>query len=174
MRRNRRESRTAATVWSGLGEFRCAGILNRHIQPIRAPSIAVLPLKKGSTGEQNESGLRQAGHEQGAYVARAFRLLWFGSAQRRSVSGLRWMLLGVAALTVLSATLGAAMQPIARFVLGPLDGRHRAGSDRVDGGDITDRINYTDRNTLTYSDSTSAVKIDLTGIGGDGALGTAG
>jgi NADH-quinone oxidoreductase subunit L len=56
----------------------------------------------------------------GAYVARAFRLLWFGPGERRSVYGLRWMLLGVAGLTVLSVTLGAALQPIARFVGEPL------------------------------------------------------
>jgi uncharacterized delta-60 repeat protein len=43
--------------------------------------------------------------------------------------------------------------------------RPGAGNDSVDGGDITDRINYTDGNTLTYKlDATASVYIDLTAI----------
>lgn len=52
----------------------------------------------------------------GAYVARALRLLWQGDAPRRDVSGLGWMLFGMALLALLAATLGLAARPIAALL----------------------------------------------------------
>ncbi len=48
----------------------------------------------------------------GGYVGRALRLLWYGPAADRPIAGLRWMVAGLAALTVLAATLGVAVGPI--------------------------------------------------------------
>lgn len=48
----------------------------------------------------------------GAYMARALRLLWTGTAKPVAVPGKAWMLTGLAALALLGATLGAAMSPI--------------------------------------------------------------
>jgi NADH-quinone oxidoreductase subunit L len=52
----------------------------------------------------------------GAYVARALRLLWHGSAQRRSVRGIPWMLFGLAGMSLLAAFLGPPLGPLARLV----------------------------------------------------------
>ncbi len=52
----------------------------------------------------------------GAYVARALRLLWQGSAQRRPVRGVFWMVVGLAGLSLLAAFLGPALGDIARLV----------------------------------------------------------
>ncbi|MEJ6020725.1 calcium-binding protein [Ramlibacter sp. PS4R-6] len=50
--------------------------------------------------------------------------------------------------------------------------RPGAGNDSVDGGDIHDRVGYTDRNILSYkADATTGVYVDLSGIAGDGTLG---
>jgi NADH-quinone oxidoreductase subunit L len=51
-----------------------------------------------------------------AYVARALRLLWQGSAERRAVRGTSWMLVGLAGLSLLAAFLGPTLGPIARLV----------------------------------------------------------
>ena len=56
----------------------------------------------------------------GAYVGRALRLLWRGSAAETSVVGSAWMLAGLAALAALSATLGLAVQPIVALLRVPL------------------------------------------------------
>jgi NADH-quinone oxidoreductase subunit L len=52
----------------------------------------------------------------GAYVARAIRLLWQGSAQTGPVRGISWMLVGLTGLSLLAAFLGPALGPIARLV----------------------------------------------------------
>lgn len=52
----------------------------------------------------------------GAYVARALRLLWVGDASRRPVAGLTWMLVALVALSLLAATLGVIVQPLAVLV----------------------------------------------------------
>ena len=46
------------------------------------------------------------------------------------------------------------------------------GNDSIDGGVITDRIYYTDGNTVTFEDATGGVTINLTGITGTGTTGT--
>jgi len=46
-----------------------------------------------------------------------------------------------------------------------------AGNDYLDGGVIADRIEYTDLNVLTYATSPSAVRINLSGITGNGSGG---
>jgi NADH-quinone oxidoreductase subunit L len=51
-----------------------------------------------------------------AYVTRALRLLWQGSAPRRPVHGMSWMLVGLAGLSMLAAFLGPSLEPIARLV----------------------------------------------------------
>ena len=56
----------------------------------------------------------------GAYVARALRLLWQGSAQRRPVPGMAWMLVGLAGVSLLATFLGPALVPTAQFVGGRL------------------------------------------------------
>jgi hypothetical protein len=44
-----------------------------------------------------------------------------------------------------------------------------AGNDSLDGGTITDRINYTDLNTAIYSSATAGVNVNLqTGTATDG------
>ena len=52
----------------------------------------------------------------GAYVARALRLLWQGSALRRPVRGMSWMLVGLTGLSFLAAFVGPGLGPIARLV----------------------------------------------------------
>jgi len=47
-----------------------------------------------------------------AYVASSLRLLRVGAAKHASVTGMRWMRAGLAALTFLAATLGVAVGPI--------------------------------------------------------------
>ena len=48
-----------------------------------------------------------------------------------------------------------------------------AGNDTIDGGAILDRINYTDRNSISYATSTSGINLNLqTGIVLDGLGGT--
>ena len=42
----------------------------------------------------------------------------------------------------------------------------------VNGGAITDRVNYSDGNWLSYEDSTNGIVMDLTKISGDGSVGT--
>jgi len=49
----------------------------------------------------------------GGYVGRALRLLWRGDAEEKPVSGLGWMVAGLTALALLSATLGLAVRPVA-------------------------------------------------------------
>jgi Ca2+-binding RTX toxin-like protein len=49
--------------------------------------------------------------------------------------------------------------------------RGDGGDDTLDGGPILDRINYTDGNFANYSEANGPVRIDLSGISGDGALG---
>lgn len=51
-----------------------------------------------------------------AYVARALRVLWQGSAERRPVRGNSWMLVGLASLSLLAAFLGPTLDTIARLV----------------------------------------------------------
>ncbi|HYE40498.1 MAG TPA: calcium-binding protein, partial [Ramlibacter sp.] len=46
------------------------------------------------------------------------------------------------------------------------------GSDLIDGGVVTDHLNYTDGNTASWQGDTSDLYIDLTGITGDGSIGT--
>ena len=46
-----------------------------------------------------------------------------------------------------------------------------AGNDTLDGGVITDRSNYNDLNTVSYSSSTAGVNLNLSGITGDGTVG---
>ncbi|WP_088285346.1 calcium-binding protein [Ideonella sp. A 288] len=50
--------------------------------------------------------------------------------------------------------------------------RGNAGSDTLDGGVMTDRINSTDGNSLSWSDATAAVNVNMAGISGDGSVGT--
>jgi len=50
--------------------------------------------------------------------------------------------------------------------------RGGAGNDVINGGIVTDRANYTDGNSLSYSDSTAGVNVNLSGITGTGATGT--
>jgi Ca2+-binding RTX toxin-like protein len=50
--------------------------------------------------------------------------------------------------------------------------RGGAGNDSIDGGAVLDRNGYTDGNSLSYSDSTSAINLNLSGISGDGSVGT--
>jgi Ca2+-binding RTX toxin-like protein len=47
-----------------------------------------------------------------------------------------------------------------------------AGNDSIDGGVITDRLGYSDSNTVSYQNATGAVNIDLSGITGTGSTGT--
>ncbi|MDD5333965.1 MAG: hypothetical protein PHS32_09475 [Rhodoferax sp.] len=47
-----------------------------------------------------------------------------------------------------------------------------AGSDTLDGGLVLDRINYSDNNFANYSFATAAVNINLSGITGDGSVGS--
>ena len=47
-----------------------------------------------------------------------------------------------------------------------------AGNDFLYGGPITDRINYTDLNLVSYASAVSGVNINLSGLTGDGSLGT--
>src|SRR5207302_5617124 len=54
----------------------------------------------------------------GAYVARALRLLWQGTAQRRPVPGMAWMLVGLASVSLLATFLGPALAPTAQLVGG--------------------------------------------------------
>ena len=49
--------------------------------------------------------------------------------------------------------------------------RGGSGDDYINGGVIVDRINYFDSNTVSYSDATGAVTINLSGITGDGTTG---
>jgi Ca2+-binding RTX toxin-like protein len=49
--------------------------------------------------------------------------------------------------------------------------RGGAGGDVINGGVVVDRIYYTDGNSLSYSDSTAAVNVNLSGITGDGSVG---
>jgi len=46
-----------------------------------------------------------------------------------------------------------------------------AGDDFIDGGTVSDRINYSDGNSLSYGSATVAVTVDLSGISGDGSVG---
>lgn len=52
----------------------------------------------------------------GGYVGRALRLLWRGHARSGPVEGMDWMAVGLAGAVVLAATLGLAVQPIARML----------------------------------------------------------
>jgi Ca2+-binding RTX toxin-like protein len=47
-----------------------------------------------------------------------------------------------------------------------------AGNDTLDGGAVLDRINYTDLNYTSYFYATDGVSIDLSGITGDGSVGS--
>lgn len=49
----------------------------------------------------------------GAYVARAFRLLWRGEGESESISGMRWMGAALTVLVALAATVGFALGPLA-------------------------------------------------------------
>ena len=47
--------------------------------------------------------------------------------------------------------------------------RGGAGNDTIDGGDVTDHVNYTDRNVLTYLRTRRpAIRLDFSRIAGDG------
>ena len=50
--------------------------------------------------------------------------------------------------------------------------RGDAGNDTIDGGLILDRAAYTDGNTLTYADATAPINLNLSGISGDGSVGS--
>ena len=50
--------------------------------------------------------------------------------------------------------------------------RGEAGDDTLDGGLTLDRAAYTDGNTLTYSDATAAINLNLSGFSGDGSVGS--
>ncbi len=50
--------------------------------------------------------------------------------------------------------------------------RGQAGNDTIDGGLVLDRINYTDGNSLSYSDSAGGINLNLQGITGNGSTGT--
>ncbi len=50
--------------------------------------------------------------------------------------------------------------------------RGGAGNDTIDGGVVTDRANYTDGNSLSYSDSGAGINLNLSGITGNGSTGT--
>jgi uncharacterized delta-60 repeat protein len=50
--------------------------------------------------------------------------------------------------------------------------RGNAGDDSIDGGIVLDRNNYTDGNSLSYSDATAGINLNLSGITGDGSTGT--
>ncbi len=52
----------------------------------------------------------------GGYVGRSLRLLWHGNAEEKPVAGIGWMIAGLAALALLAATLGLAVQPIAALL----------------------------------------------------------
>lgn len=52
----------------------------------------------------------------GAYLGRALRLLWRGSGDDRSVTGMRWMGAGLAGLVTLAATLGISFAWVADFL----------------------------------------------------------
>ena len=49
--------------------------------------------------------------------------------------------------------------------------RADAGNDTIDGGAVLDRANYTDGNTYSGFDSPSGIRVDLSGITGDGSSG---
>jgi Ca2+-binding RTX toxin-like protein len=51
-------------------------------------------------------------------------------------------------------------------------GGSNAGNDTLDGGVVTDRINFFDSNTVSYASETAGVTVDLTGITGDGSVGS--
>ncbi|MBK9445275.1 MAG: calcium-binding protein [Betaproteobacteria bacterium] len=46
------------------------------------------------------------------------------------------------------------------------------GNDSIDGGVITDRLGYSDANTVSYANATAAVNVNLAGITGTGTTGT--
>jgi Ca2+-binding RTX toxin-like protein len=50
--------------------------------------------------------------------------------------------------------------------------RGNAGNDTVDGGVVTDRTNFSDGNSLSYSDATAGIDMNLSGITGDGGSGS--
>ena len=52
----------------------------------------------------------------GAYVARALRLLWRGEERDEPVAGTGWMGTGLFGLAALAATLGFAVDPLARLI----------------------------------------------------------
>lgn len=56
----------------------------------------------------------------GAYMARALRLLWQGSAQEKKLPGLRWMAAGIAGLVTFVIILGAAFSSIEMSLDAPL------------------------------------------------------
>ncbi|MFO1329537.1 MAG: calcium-binding protein [Rubrivivax sp.] len=51
--------------------------------------------------------------------------------------------------------------------------RGNAGSDSLDGGAVLDRTNYIDGNSLSWSDATGGVVVNMGGITGDGSTGSA-